>query len=114
MATLQQVVDGLERLTARQNDAIILQGSDAYVQASLVNEGNIKLEAVSDEFLEKPLSTAQLLALRRMGFQPPGPLSPNHWQYAATNNPAAAAELLATALTDVYGEQLEQAEIVDV
>lgn len=114
MATVQDVVAGLERLKAQHIDALILQGRHAYVQAALMNADNFKLEAVSDEFLEKPLTTAQLLALRRLGFQPPGPLSPNHWQHAATTEPAAVAERLATTLTEVYQERLEDAEVVDV
>ena len=114
MATVQDIVDGLERLTAGNIDALIVQGREAYVQAALVNEGNFKLEAVSDEFLKKPLTTAQLLALRRLGFQPPGPLSPNHWHYAVTADPGAAAEVLATTLTEVYRERLADAEVVDV
>lgn len=114
MATVQEIVEGLERLKAGHIDALIVQGRDAYVQAALAHEGKFKLEAVSDEFLEKPLTTAQLLGLRRHGFQPPGPLSPNHWQHAATDDPAAAAELLAATLTEVYQERLDEAEVVDV
>lgn len=114
MATLQEIVEGLARLNAGDIDALIVQGRDFYVQAALEGRGQFKLEAVSDEFLEKPLTTAQLLALRRLGFQPPGPPSPNHWQFAATTDLTAAAEVLATTLLEVYQERLEDAEVVDV
>lgn len=114
MATLNDLFEGLERLKAQHIDALILQGRDFYVQAALDVRGQFRLEAVSDEFLDKPLTTAQLLALRRLGFQPPGQVSPNHWQYAAATDLTAAAEMLATTLLEVYQERLEDAEVVDV
>jgi len=113
MATVQDLVDGLERVRVKHTEAVIFQGDKGYVQAALVTKDQFKLEAVSDEFLEKPLTTAQLLALRRLGFQPPGPLSPNHWQHASAD-PSAAAEVLGQTLTQVYGESLDAVEVVDV
>ena len=110
---MQELVDGLERVRMKHTEAVIFQGHVGYVQAIIASEDHFKLEAVSDEFLEKPLTTAQLLALRRLGFQPPGPLSPNHWKHVPAD-PAVAAELLGQALTEVYGEYLDEVDVVDV
>lgn len=109
---MPEFVEGLERVLHKHAEAVIFQGRDAYVQAVLVSAQQLKLEAVSEAFLEKPLTTAQLVSLRRLGFQPPGPLSPNHWQYAPADA-ASAAAVLAAALSEVYGESIEAVQVVD-
>lgn len=114
MATIADLTSALERLIARNVDAVILQGPVAYVQAEAPpRTERLALEAVSDQFLDAPLTTEQLLKLRRHGFAPPDQARPNHWRYFETD-PAGAADVLATTLADVYGETLEEAEVVEV
>lgn len=114
MATTAELTSALERLIARNVDAVILQGSLAYVQAEAPpRTERLALEAVSDQFLDAPLTTEQLLKLRRHGFAPPDQARPNHWRYFETD-PAGAADVLSTTLADVYGDTLEEAEVVEV
>lgn len=109
MATLQELSDALRRLKSQNTDAIILQGRNAFVQAALDGD-EFRLEAVADQFLDKPLTATQLNTLHSLGYHKP---EPNHWQNVPAQ-PDEAAHTLATTLADVYAEPLDDAEVIDV
>lgn len=113
MATAQELVDALLRLTRHECDAVILQAEPFYVQAAMVSDAEFVLEAVSGAFLPGPLTAGQLQKLHALRFQPPGQLSPNHWQHPRSDAVEAARILIQT-LSDVYGVAVGAAEVIEV
>ena len=113
MATAQELVDALLRLSRHECDAVILQAEPFYVQAAMVSDAEFVLEAVSGAFLPAPLTAGQVQKLHALRFQPPGPLSPNHWQHPGSDA-ARAAGILTETLDEVYGIPLDAAEVIEV
>lgn len=106
-----RVVQFTAALIALSDDVVVISvrteqfDDDVYVQLCREEEGALHLEAVSDSYVEPPLSPDAVDVLHEMGWQdPPGGGLPNYVRFmdAGETAPGAVARLMVDTLRRVY------------
>lgn len=114
MATAAEVELALLHLKVGTATAVIVESGSFYVQVTDSGPTSLVMEAVSDAFLETPLTPDQHRRLVDFGFRLPAKNgSPNHWMVLETGS-TAVAELMLEVLTSVYGVDASTAGVVEV
>ena len=105
---VEYLLDCLDRMTGFATLSVtgkIIESCEPFVQAAIFPNNVLVLEAVSDNYLETPLSMRAFVALRYLGWSDPNEQNQNHHvvlQPERAPNHLIARFLILT-LRDVYG-----------